>query len=76
MQLTAHYLSHSLLASILICEREREVSDRGQGGMKRGRQTGSEKRESWHRERLDKGERRDRDKYREEDGGRARDNLT
>lgn len=30
MQLTAHYLSHSLLASILICEREREGNDTGE----------------------------------------------
>lgn len=43
MQLTADYLSHSLLTSILICEREREVNDRGQRGMKRRRQTGEER---------------------------------
>ena len=60
MQLTAHYLSHSLLASILICEREKEVSDRGQGGMKRRRQTDRERAE--RSERLDKGGRRDTDK--------------
>lgn len=43
MQLTAQYLSHSLLASILICAREREVSDGGQRGMRRGRQRESER---------------------------------
>ena len=43
MQLTAHYLSHSLLASILICEREKEVNEREQGGMKRRKHTKEER---------------------------------
>lgn len=61
MQLTAHYLSHSLLASILICERERERSEwqRAERDEERGK-TGR-KRESGHHEWCDKGESGDRD---------------
>lgn len=58
MQLAADYLSHSRLTSILICEREREVNDRGQGGMRRGRER---ERVRWRGERLEKGEKRKRE---------------
>lgn len=55
MQLTAHYLSHSLLASILICERERGEWQRAERNEERKTDVEGE-RESWHSEWFDKGE--------------------
>lgn len=74
MQLTAHYLSHSLLASILI-------RDRGERGGRR-RAGGDEERETdgegGRSERYDEGEVKDRDKRRDEGRrqGKERGNLT